>query len=102
MIKYNTALPKLNMREYGINIQQLVDHCVSIENREERTNFAYEIAEMMGRLFPELKSDDETNKKVWDHLNIISGFRLDIDFPCEVLTEQELKHNPSQIPYSKQ
>lgn len=101
MIEYNTAMPKLEMREYGRHIQKLVEHCVSIENRDERTQFAYAIADIMSELFPELNSEAENNRKVWDHINIISGFKLDIDFPCEVLKEQDLKRQPAKIPYSQ-
>lgn len=101
MVEYNTSLPKLEMREYGRNIQKMVDYCVAIENREERTKCAYAIAEVMVQLFPELNGEDLGSRKVWDHINLISGFKLDIDFPCEVLQKDELKITPDKIPYSK-
>ena len=100
MIEYNTALPKLEMREYGRHIQKLIDHCLTIEDREERTRCAYAIADVMMQLFPELKREED-NRKVWDHINMISNFKLDIDFPCEVLKENELRPTPEKIPYSK-
>ena len=92
-------MPKLEMREYGRNIQQLIDHCVSIPDREERNKCAHAIAEVMVQLFPELNGEDVTSRKVWDHINIIAGFKLDIDFPCEVLSKEELKPQPAKIPY---
>lgn len=100
MIKYNTELPNLNMREYGRNIQKLVEHCVSIEDRDERTKCAYHIAGILSRLFPELVDENNHNKKIWDHLNMMSGFQLDIDYPCDVLNENESRPKPSHIPYS--
>ena len=93
MIEYNTSLPKLEMREYGRHIKKLVDYCLTIEDREERTKFAQSIADVMTQLFPELKNGDETMKIVWNHLNMISGFKLYIDFPCEVLDKNENKKN---------
>lgn len=101
MIEYNTALPKLEMREYGRHIQKLIKHCVAIEDREERTKCAYAIADKMLQVFPDLKSEDGENKKVWDHINVIADFKLDIDFPFEVLKENELKPHPTKILYSK-
>ncbi|MCH5234338.1 MAG: DUF4290 domain-containing protein [Muribaculaceae bacterium] len=101
MVEYNTALPKLEMREYGRNIQKLIDHCVLLEDREERNKCAYAIAEIMVHLFPELNGEDLTSRKVWDHINLISGFKLDIDFPCEVLTESESRPMPRKISYPK-
>ena len=101
MIKYNTEMPALTMREYGRHIQQLVDHCVGLEDREERTRFAQSLATIMLRLFPELTNEEGGNRKVWDHLNIMSGFKLDIDFPCEVIKETEMNPKPEKIPYAK-
>lgn len=100
MIEYNTSMSRLEMREYGRHIQKLVDHCVALEDKEERTKCAYAIAEVMMHLFPELNVEGLESRKVWDHLNLISGFKLDIDFPCEVMTENEMKPTPEKIPYS--
>ena len=101
MTEYNTALPKLEMREYGRHIQKLINHCVDIEDREERNKCAKSIAEIMLNLFPDLNGEENRNRKVWDHINYISGYKLDIDFPCEVLSEGEMKPKPTKIPYPK-
>lgn len=100
MIPYNTGMPILKMAEYGRNIQNLVDYCVSIEDREERTRCANAIAEIMTILFPALRKDPNEYKKIWDHLNIMSDFRLDIDFPVPVVTQEEANPVPETIPYS--
>lgn len=100
MIPYNTGMPNLKMAEYGRNIQNLVDFCVGIPDREERTRCAYAIAEVMTTLFPALKKDPNDRKKIWDHINIMSEFRLDIDFPVPVVTEEEVNPTPEPIPYS--
>ena len=99
-MEYNTSMPKLEMREYGRHIQKLVDHCVNISDREERGKCAYSIAEIMLQLFPELQGEDIRSRKLWDHLNFMSGFKLDIDFPCEVLDAREMRPSPSKIPYA--
>lgn len=101
MIKYNTELPQLSLREYGRHIQKLVEHCMTIEDREERTRFAYAVASIMTRLFPEHNGEDLTNSKVWDNINLISGFKLDIDYPCEVVGESEMHPKPARVPYPR-
>ena len=101
MIEYNTSLPKLEMREYGRNIQNLINYCSKIEDREERNSCANAIAEIMLQQFPELKDEEENNRKVWEHINMISGYKLDIDYPCEVMKEGEARPIPEKIPYSK-
>lgn len=101
MIAYNTSLPKLEMREYGRHIQQLVNHCINIPEREERTKFAYSIVRVMLDLFPELQGEDIESRKVWDHINLMADFKLDIDFPCDVLTAAEIRPQPEKIPYAR-
>lgn len=99
MLTYNTQLKKLVLPEYGRNIQRMVDHCLTIEDREERTRCARSIITSMGNLFPELRSSESNDRKLWDHLVIMSDFKLDIDFPCEVVTVESLRTKP--LPLSR-
>lgn len=99
MLTYNTQQPQLVLPEYGRNIQRMVDHCLTIEDRDERTRCAYTIIKAMGTLFPQLKENEESRRKLWDHLAIMSHFKLDIDYPCEVITADELQTQPSHLGY---
>lgn len=101
MIPYNTSMPPLTLHEYGRHIQEMVDYCVGIPDREERTLCAYAIADVMANLFPDLVSDKADGHKIWDHINIMSDFRLDIDFPCEVVTREQMMPKPERLPYQK-
>ena len=47
---YNTTREKLIMPEYGRGIQQMVEHCKSIADREERMRCAYSIISTMAML----------------------------------------------------
>lgn len=96
MITYNTSEPRLTLPEYGRNIQRMIDHCVMIEDREERTRCAFAIADTMRQLFPAITD----TKKIWDHINIMSRFELDIDFPVEVVTREQLRPKAERIPYN--
>ncbi|MBD5275171.1 MAG: DUF4290 domain-containing protein [Bacteroides sp.] len=100
MIPYNTGMEPLLLAEYGRNIQNLVDFCVGITEREERTRCAFAIADIMTVLFPALKKDPNDRKKIWDHINIMSRFELDIDFPVQVIQAEEANPIPDPIPYS--
>ncbi len=97
MLTYNTRLKKLVLPEYGRNIQRMVDHCVSIEDRDERARCARSIIVSMGNLFPEFRNSETNDRKLWDHLVIMSDFKLDIDFPCEVITAESLSTKPAPI-----
>lgn len=98
MLNYNTGLQQLVLPEYGRNIQRMVDHCLSLTDREERTACAHAIIRSMGNLFPELRAP-ENEHKLWDHLMIMAGFNLDIDFPCEVIGAADLATPPQTVAY---
>lgn len=100
MPDYNTQQKKLIMPEYGRNVQQMIDHCVSIEDREERTRCANTIINIMGNLFPHLRDGDDFKHKLWDHLAIMSDFKLDIDYPYEIIRKENLRTKPDRIPYT--
>ena len=100
MPDYNTQQKKLIMPEYGRNVQQMIDHCVSIEDREERTRCANTIINIMGNLFPHLRDVDDFKHKLWDHLAIMSDFKLDIDYSYEIIRKENLRTKPDRIPYT--
>ena len=99
MLRYNTQMKPLRLPEYGRNIQKLVDFCLTRADRQERTDCAFAIVKSMANLFPELKSNGQYSHKLWDHLAIMSDFRLDIDYPVEVVQQENLTSRPAPIPY---
>lgn len=100
MIPYNTEMEPVLLQEYGRNIQNLVDYCVSIPDRNERTECAYSIVDILVTLHPEVVGENHDMSKAWDILNILSRFELDIDFPCEVVTAEKMNPKPEKIPYT--
>ncbi len=96
---YNTQLKPLRLPEYGRNIHQMVEYCISIPDREERNVCARSIIRAMGNLFPALRDDPEAAPKLWDHLAIMSEFQLDIDYPYEVVTPDSLRTFPDPVSY---
>lgn len=85
--------------EYGRNVQNLVDYCVTIEDREERNRCANAIISIMGNLYPQQRDTNDFKHILWDHLAIMSGFKLDVDYPYEVVKEADLQTRPPRIPY---
>ncbi len=97
MLTYNSKLPSLVLPEYGRNIQQMVDHCLTIEDKDERTLCANSIVETMFKLFPAQGDKQEYMRKLWDHLLIMSDFKLDIDLPFEPADMSERQEMPDRI-----
>lgn len=102
MLTYNTQQKKILLPEYGRNIQSMVEHCLTIEDRDERNQCARMIVASMGNLFPQLRDNPEYKHKLWDHLAIMSDFMLDIDYPYEVVRQDSLASKPDVILYPQQ
>ncbi len=99
---YNTKRKKLPMPEYGRNIQNMVDHLMTIENREKRNQSAQAVIDVMGNLYPYLRDVAEYKHKLWDHIAIMSNFQLDIDYPYEPPSPDILTEKPRRVPYNQQ
>lgn len=88
-MEYNTTLPPIVMREYGRNIQRFIDAACAEPNRERRMQMAQDIASTMIRLSSEKGNSQEKQNKIWNHIAQISGYQLDIDYPCEIIHSQK-------------
>ncbi len=103
------------MPEYGRHIQDMVLHCLSIIDVEERRQCARQIVKTMLNVAPEKSSPEVNNAKgvmdniddmevfldetnvYWDHLAIISEFRLIDICPKGTITLEEYQRNKQSI-----
>jgi len=98
-MEYNTERPHLIIPEYGRHIQKMVDHAVTIKDKEERNKTAKAIINVMGQLNPHLRDVPDFKHKLWDHLFIISDFKLDVDSPYDKPTVESVHLKPEKIEY---
>ncbi len=101
-MEYNTQQRRLPLPEYGRSVQNMVDHALTIEDREERQRCANTIVNIMGSMFPQLRDVEDFRNKLWDHLAIMADFQLDIDYPVEIVRKESLEVKPERIPYTQQ
>jgi hypothetical protein len=99
-MRYNTEEKRLALPDYGRNIQNIVDYCTQIEDREERNRCAAAIINIMGNMFPHLRDVSDFKHILWDHLAVMSDFKLDVDYPYEVLKKEDLYKRPPRLEYS--
>ena len=97
---YNSKRKKLPLPEYGRNIQHMVDFLFTVEDRDQRNKNAQVVIDVMGNLYPYLRDVAEFKHKLWDHLAIMSDFKLDIDYPYEPPTPDILVEKPNRVPYA--
>ena len=96
---YNTQQKRMPLPEYGRSIQNMVNHALTIEDAAERQRWANSIINIMGSMFPHLRDVPDFKHKLWDHLAIMSDFKLDIKYPYEIIRQENLVTKPDVIPY---
>ncbi len=100
-MEYNTTRNYLIMREYGRHIQKMIEYLVTIEDPEVRQRNAQTVIELMGFLNPHLKNVEDFRHKLWDHLFLISDFKLEVNSPYPIPTRETLKAKPEPLKYPK-
>lgn len=100
-MEYNTTRNQLTMQEYGRHIQKMVEYTLTIEDKAVRQRNANSIVELMGILNPQLKTIEDYKHKLWDHLFLISDFKLDVESPYPIPTREILQGKPDPLPYPK-
>lgn len=100
-MEYNTTRNHLEMKEYGRHVQKMVDHLLTIEDKERRQKNANAVIELMGFINPQLKNIEDYRHKLWDHLFLISDFKLDVESPYPIPTRESLRAKPDPLPYPK-
>ncbi len=99
---YNTSRKRLILPEYGRSVHKMVDHTINIEDKEERNKAAKTLISIMGNLNPQLRDFSDYKHKLWDHLAIISDFKLDVDSPFEKPEPGKFAEKPKQLLYTQE
>lgn len=100
-LMYNTQKRKLQLPEYGRNVQKMIEYVKSIPDREERNRQARAVIGVMETINPQVHLQEDYEHKLWDHMYIISGFDLDVDSPYPAPKPEELYTAPVEIPVRK-
>jgi hypothetical protein len=96
---YNTQRPHIILKEYGRNVQKLLEYIRNNPSKEKRTELAYTLIELIKQLTPSMKDQPENPQRVWDDLYIIADFDLDINCPYPVPEREILFKKPMKVDY---
>lgn len=96
---YNTTRKKLILSEYGRNVQNMVAYICDLPTREERNRHAQVVIDLMGFLNPHLRDVADFKHKLWDHLHIISDFKIDVDSPYPKPSPEAIHLKPEPLAY---
>jgi hypothetical protein len=90
------------MKEYGRNVQKLIDLAIAETDREKRNRMVQSIIDVMGQLNPHLRNTEDYKHKLWDHLFLMSDFKLDADSPYPIPEREALMRKPDPLPYPQE
>ncbi len=95
---YNTMRSPMKQPEYGRLVMQMVEHAITIENKELRQLYAEKIIKIMGNMNPQMKNVPNYKIKLWEHLAYMSDYQLDITYPVEIAVKEKGTH-PQKLSY---
>lgn len=98
-LDYNTQREKLVLPQYGREIQSMIDYAVTLPTKEERQACAESIVAIMDRMNPQNRGNEGYLQKLWDHLALMSNFKLDIDYPFDVAQALSIAKKPEPLSY---
>ena len=96
---YNTERKKMVLPEYGRNIQRMVDHIKTIEDRDQRNSAVRDVISIMGNMNPHLRDIPDFKHKLWDHIFIMADFDLDIESPYPIPERETFQEKPRKLEY---
>ena len=96
---YNIEREKLHLPEYGRHIQDMIAELMTIENREERNLRAKALVAIMANIQHASSETPDFERKLWDHLFIMSDFQLDVDSPYPKPTATTVMPPPHKMEY---
>jgi hypothetical protein len=90
----------LILREYGRNVQKLVQYITTLKTVEERTQASHALINLMKQLNPSVRENNDNMQRVWDHLHHMANFELDINSPYPVPTPENIYQKPQALAYT--
>ena len=76
----------------------MVDYAMTLKTKAERQRCAQAIVGTMERMCPQVRENADYKQKLWDHLALMSNFKLDIDWPYDIKQAEKSEQNPNPYP----
>jgi len=97
--EYNSQREQIILKEYGRNVQKLVNYIRTIPDKEKRTQMATTLIELIKQLAPVAKEAQENPQRMWDDLYIMANFDLDVNNPFTTPDRSILQKKPRKMEY---
>jgi|TARA_B110000263_G_C15265404_1_gene490877 hypothetical protein len=101
-MEYNTEREHLIIPEYGRHVQKMIAHATNLKDKTEQQKCVNAIIAFMGQKNPHLRDIKDFTHKLWDHLFIMSDFKIDVQSPYPKPERVKLAARPEKMSYPKQ
>jgi len=98
-MEYNTEREHLIIPEYGRHVQKMIAHATTLTDKAEQQKCVDAIIAFMGQMNPHLRDVKEFTHKLWDHLHIMSDFKLAVESPYPKPEIEKLAARPEKMAY---
>ena len=98
-MEYNTEREHLIIPEYGRHVQRMINHATSLSDKAKQQECVDAIISFMGQMNPHFRDVKEFTHKLWDHLHIMSNFKLEIKSPYPKPEIAKLEERPKKMAY---
>lgn len=98
-MEYNTSKEPLLFPEYGRNVQLMIEYAVALTDRADKEKSVRAIVNVMGCLNPQLRDNPDFKHILWDHLVIMSDFRLAEFSPYPLPQRDSLYAKPQPVEF---
>ena len=85
--------------EYGRHVQDMAEYLLTIKDKKERTKATEVVIMTMTQVHPYAKDSEELRRKLWDHLHIITNYKLDVDSPYPKPEAGVFEAKPERLQY---
>ncbi len=89
--------PTLRFPEYGRNIQLLIDYTINIQDPVDQEKSTKSIIQTMANLNPQVRENPDFKHILWDHLSIMSDFKLAKYSPYPIPENDSISNNPEPV-----
>lgn len=96
-MEYNTKRGDLKFREYGRNIDKMIESVCMAEDGEKKNEAARALVGVMSQISGLSLKDEVSLHKLWDHLMLISSFRLESAWPYSTEELSKLKERAETV-----
>ena len=98
-LSYNSMRDDLVIPEYGRSVHLMVQHCLSIADRTERSKCAAAIVSVMGSVVGQEGDKEDAEQKLWNQLHVMANYGLDVDSPYPKPEPSEKETRPADMDY---